>query len=52
MKQDNKEQRCNYCNNVAISSYTTDLDIKGISFCQKHKEQARFEFLKLMGLIK
>lgn len=40
---------CNVCDKQAIGCYSPDLDIKGLCFCKKHKEEVMLAYYSLVG---
>lgn len=43
-------QKCSYkgCKGKVVGSYSVDLDIKGLGYCKKHKEDVRSAILWLI----
>lgn len=39
---------CNVCDKKAIGCYSPDLDVKGLCFCEEHKDQVFMAYMMLM----
>jgi len=42
--------KCRVCGQKAVGCFSPDLDIQGLCFCKKHKEDVMSEYIKIISL--
>lgn len=40
---------CNICDKKAVGTYSPDLDIRGLAFCEKHRNDVFMVYVALMS---
>jgi len=51
-KEKSKYYPCMICGKDAVGCFSPDLDIKGLCFCEKHREEVRNKCLDILWDVK
>ena len=43
-----KYYKCMICDKKAVGCYTSDMDIKGMCFCEEHREEVFIKYYNLL----